>query len=70
MVNAARPQPDDLRLGYWYCERCKRSGQVAHDAHAGVWEVYTHVMDAHHAATMGGCEERYYIRVEVLNAAR
>lgn len=66
MTATPRPQPNTLTR--WHCERCNRSGQVAHDAHEGVWQVYTQVMDAHHAATMGGCEERYYIRVEVMTA--
>lgn len=48
---------------YWGCERCRRHGAVEHEEHAGVWEVYIKVVDAHHAASEGRCIDPDYIRV-------
>ena len=35
----------------WYCDECLKSGEVEFDDHAGVWEGYTAVSDAHHRAS-------------------
>jgi hypothetical protein len=48
---------------YWYCERCGHDGQVSHDAHEGVWQVYTQVVDAHHDSAEGACLDVNYVRV-------
>lgn len=50
-------------ITYWHCERCDQRGAVSHDAHEGVWQVYTQVVDAHHAKAAGGCLDVNYVRV-------
>lgn len=51
-------------ITYWHCDTCEQSGQVQHDKHDEVWEVYAKLVSDH--ATSPECEGgRYQIRVSL-----
>lgn len=51
----------------WHCESCDTRGFINHDAHAGVFDVYTRITEAHRVASPK-CEHGDKIIIEVIKS--